>query len=405
MIDKPEITEEEVQDVDALASERKAVRNRLSRGVRFALFVSLLALFFTAAGIATGYKHWQRMNDKARSNQADIATIRQQLTQTPNNEALEKMRQAVDEKTNKLEATTAKSLQEMIQLETQTRQFAQTVSSQVEQVTLLQARLQQASAPVTAKDWQVREIEFLLQLAQRELYLAQNAQTALSALKEADKLIAELGLVDYMSVREQLGKDMAALESYAPPDIAGLSQRITNLMVSLKPLPEPQPSAVKQEPSSAPPANDSVLGDYKRKVVDSLSDVIIIRQLDKPRVVELDEQARQALYQLLQLRLENLRMLALQREEGAYHEQINLLRATITNYYPEERAKAVLLELDALDKHKLRPDLPDISAGLKQLEQVHQADLAKEVNQSAADKAKTDTPKGTTVEGKGGKSE
>ncbi|MEZ5447814.1 MAG: hypothetical protein R3E89_01885 [Thiolinea sp.] len=41
------------------------------------MFIAFLALFFTAAGIAAGYKHWQRMHERAKSNAAQIRQLQQ----------------------------------------------------------------------------------------------------------------------------------------------------------------------------------------------------------------------------------------------------------------------------------------------------------------------------------------
>ena len=92
MIDKPEIDEEASQLAILAEKQRKS-------GGRSALFVSLLALFFTAAGIASGYKHWQRMNDKAVANQAAIDGLRQQLQSTASLDAVDKLRADVEQKT------------------------------------------------------------------------------------------------------------------------------------------------------------------------------------------------------------------------------------------------------------------------------------------------------------------
>ncbi|MEZ5447816.1 MAG: hypothetical protein R3E89_01895 [Thiolinea sp.] len=52
------------------------------------------------------------------------------------------------------------------------------------------------------------------------------------------------------------------------------------------------------------------------------------RRQDDPLVQALSVEARQRLLGLLQLRLENLRLLLLQGQDGLYHRQLALLRDT-----------------------------------------------------------------------------
>ena len=390
MIDKPDIDEEASQLAILAEKQRKS-------GGRSALFVSLLALFFTAAGIASGYKHWQRMNDKAMANQAAIDSLRQQLQSSASLDAVDKLRADVEQKTAQAGQENGKAVQEMARLQSQTRQYADTVASQVEQVTLLQARMQQSVAPASAKDWQLAEVAFLLQLANRELHLAQNPQTAKAALKEADALLAKVGSVNYLPVRQQITRDLTALEAYAAPDLASVSQRITAMMLALKPLPvaEGTDSTTTAQPKTASSdntSNDSAWATYKQKALDVVSDAVVIRQYDKPIKAALDADARLQLFQLLHLRLENLRLLALQQMEAEYHAQLQLIRETVTAYYPPEQAKPLLAQLTELDKTKLQVALPDISASLQQLEN------ARHVEAEAAKAAAALTPEPAPVE-------
>jgi uncharacterized protein HemX len=347
-------------------------------GAWFAVFLATLALFFTAIGIAVGYKHWQRMNDKATKSLAEIAVLHEQLKQIPHNDALEALRKELGDKTSQSQTINAEALQEMARMQNQTRQFADTVASQVEQVTFLQARMQQSATPSSAKEWQVAEIEFLLQVANRELYLANNVQTAKASLKEADALLAKLGSVNYLPVRQQVARDISALDAAAIPDIASLSQRISAMMLTLKPLPAATPSAT-ATPSAEPDKQEFGVGsswwdEYKSK----LSDAVIIRRADAPLQAALDGDARQILYNLLHLRLETLRLLSLQHDNAGFHAQLDLLKTSINAYYPKDQAEPLLKTLDEFASLDLQPVMPDISASLKQLESARQTESTKQ---------------------------
>ena len=185
MIDKPATHEADnttfdttVDALDNVGTESVKADSPRSAGARFALFIAILALFFTVIGIAAGYKHWQRMNDRARANAADIAALRQQLQAVPASDALDTLRKDLEAKTAQTLTANDQVVQEMARIQNQTRQFADTVASQVEQVTFLQAKMQQSATPASASEWQIAEVEFLLHLANRQLHLAQDVRTA-----------------------------------------------------------------------------------------------------------------------------------------------------------------------------------------------------------------------------------
>ena len=397
----------DVETLDIYDNSKPAKRG--STSTRFALFIAILALFFTVVGIAAGYKHWQRMHDKVRNNVSELAAIQQQLTQAPDDSAIQALRKELTDKANQSQANHTEALQEMARMQNQTRQFADTVASQVEQVTFLQARMQQSAAPATAKEWQVAEVAFLLQMANRELHLVNNPQTAKASLKEADALLATLGSVNYLPVRQQIARDISALEAAPAPDITGASQQIHAMMLELKPLPALSEVAASDAATTDIAASDSIEGnslwaDYKRKAGEMLNDAVVVRRFDQPLQSALDADARQHLFQLLHLRLETLRLLVLQRDNSGFHAQITLLRETLKSYYPEAQAKPLQENLDKLNKLDLQPVLPDISASLKQLESARQADNAKPPLPAADDKATTTKPPAKDTS-KGGKSE
>lgn len=395
-----------VDAVDTHSPDAGKAETSRSGGARFALFIALLALSFTVIGIAAGYKHWQRMNDRARANADEIETLRERLQAVPANDALESLRKDVAAKTAQSQTANDQVIQEMARIQNQTRQFADTVASQVEQVTFLQAKMQQSAAPASASEWQIAEVDFLLKLAIRQVHLAQDTRTAITALKEADALLAKAGSVNYLPVRQQVARDISTLEAVAVPDISAISQQITGLMLGLKPLPALNTSPVvdKAEVSAPPVEGDdsdaSLWAGYKRQALDALDQAIVIRQHDKPIQMQMDADARLNVFQLLHLRLETLRLLVLQRDNTSYRAQLDVVRETLRTYYPAEQAKPLLSELDALGKHDLQPAIPDISASLKQLESARHAEAVQ--GQAAPEVAPviTDAPTDAKAEAK-----
>ena len=52
---------------------------KINRRTRFTQFLAWLALFFTAVGIAAGYKNWLRIHDKAKLNLRNVEEIRGEM--------------------------------------------------------------------------------------------------------------------------------------------------------------------------------------------------------------------------------------------------------------------------------------------------------------------------------------
>ena len=108
MIDKPAKNKADrttfdttVDALDNLGADASKAEHSRAAGARFALFIAILALVFTVIGVAAGYKHWQRMNDRARANASEIATLREQLQSVPASDALDTLRKDLEAKTSK----------------------------------------------------------------------------------------------------------------------------------------------------------------------------------------------------------------------------------------------------------------------------------------------------------------
>ncbi len=383
MIDKSD--NNEINDT-VIPDNTTPVKKPRARGAGFALFIAFLALFFTAAGIAAGYKHWQRMSDRAKNNAREIAALEEVIAAKSDNKVFEILRKELTESQAAQQKTLAGYLTQIQQMHSQTEQFSNTVTAQVQQITSLQAQLKNATAPETSTEWRFAETEFLLKLASRELRLSGNKEAASRALREADQILSENGSANYLPVRKQIANDLAVLKAMETPDISLLSQRITVLSLKLKPVIdhafEPEADAASdtgQEATTSTQNNDktsdSSWNNYKNKAVSLLNDAVIIRQLDKPLANELSFEAREQAYQLLQLRLEALRLMALQQQNKAYQQQLELVRDNVNAYYPPEQAQVIQETLDQLAAVNLLPPIPDISGSQQALQKARLAEV------------------------------
>ena len=383
--DLPELSSTEENLVE---KPKKPKKERRFRGW-FTLFLAWMALFFTAIGIFAGYKNWLRIHSKAKENKASIELIQKQLDDMPSNEKLSAIRTEILEKTKKLEEQTSQTLTKTQRYAQQAQHYAETIDAQVAEITQMQARLQLNSKPSTSKDWILSETEFLLRMANRQLHLDNDKKSALAALKAADENLARLGSPHFLPVRQQISKDIVRLEQYNEVDIADLSQQITSMIIGLSPLPANDAAEItegkpiklgsddKAEASNENKEN-SLWSDVKKQAADAFNQAVIIRKHNQPIQNELDAESRLQLYRLIQLRLETLRMMALQGLDTEYHQQIKLINKAVSEYYPKKRAESLLKTLQQLDAYNLAPKKPDISASIKQLESALLAEKAQQ---------------------------
>jgi len=353
----------------------------------FTLFIAWMALLFTAIGIAAGYKNWLRISDKAKENKANIEVIQQQIKDVPSNNQLNTIRNELLQQTEAIQQQTSTAVLKTQKFAEQSQRYAETINAQMAEITQIQAKAQQTAKPSTDKEWLLSETEFLIRMASRKLHLDQNAHSAIAALKAADENLVSLGSPHYLPVRQQLSKDIMALENYPAPQIAKISQQITALMMQLEPLTvdtrdvstgtrvvlgdndnASTSNSVSNTQLATEETGNSLWSELKNQVYTQFNRAVIIRKHNQPIQSALDADSRQQLYRLMQLRLETLRLLALQKFDKAYHQQIQLIVDTVTQYYPKERADVLLKTIKQWDSYNLSPKKPNILSSLQQLE-------------------------------------
>jgi len=363
--------------------EQLKLLKKLNMRMRFTQFIAWMALFFTAVGIAAGYKNWLRIHDKAKTNIVEIKQIKQQLPEFSSKTkvaALEKnLNVNVIDSTKHLD----RAMAELRTIQDSTQHIAEAVYTQVEALTKQQQATVKIQTP-SVKDWSLGEVHFLLQTAVQRFDLKQDKQGAIAAFKLADTLLVERGSLALLPVRKQISQDIAAINQYAAVDVSALSQQINSLLTQLKPVPvntEADAKTVELLPTKnldktednkqllTVETKETTQDSLVNRVKKTINDAVVIRKYNQPILTEMDIEAKERIYQLLSLRLETLRMMLLQSDDTNYHQQIERIKTLILNYYPEEQNNTYQKRLDQLNNINLLPNLPDISRSLKLLEE------------------------------------
>ena len=329
---------------------------------RFAVFLAALALFFTLIGIGAGYRHWQRMNIKLTATQMIVQKQQQQLTQVPTHTKIQLLESELEKSLATQQQLMNEHLQAIQTLEQQTRQFANTVAKQTEQITRIQGQLQHSIKPSNPQEWQTAEVQFLLKLASREWKIAQNKIAALAALKEADQVLVNLSIVEYLPTRQQIARDIGVLESYQGLDAQFITDQIEHLRQKLTP---PKPLTVALEAQLKPENTQHSLSWWQRYANEAtmlFSQSFTIRQTDQQLPMILEAESSQQLYQLALVRLETLQLLLLQGNSVAIQNQFQLLLDTFKHHYPTQQAEDFIKPLQTLQQLTATSQRPELKS-------------------------------------------
>ena len=351
--------------------EQLKLLKKINRRTRFTQFLAWLALFFTAVGIAAGYKNWLRIHDKAKLALRQIEEIKQEIPNFALQEKLAVLEKELNVNFKENKAHLDKAMTELRTIQDSTQYIADSVYVQAEKLTKQQPKLQIQTPAI--KDWSLGEVHFLLQTAVQQFELKKDKESAITAFKLADNLLLERGELTLLPVRKQISEDIAVIKQYQTADVSDLSQKIDTLLEHLKPKIKTEPSVTKKADKLAK-KNEDDSNKKKETLVNrvkkTINDAVVIRKLDKPLQEELDIDSKQRLYQLFSLRFETLKIMLLQNDNVNYHKQLDRIKSLLVNYYPENKNAAYLEQLKALEQADLSPEIPNVNNSLQLLEKI-----------------------------------
>ena len=358
--------------------DQQKLLKKINRRTRFTQFLAWLALFFTAVGIAAGYKNWLRIHDKAKLALRQIEEIRQETPNFAQKDKLALLEKEINDNFKVNKAHLDEAMTELRTIQDSTQHIAETVYIQAEALTKQQSVVQQIQTPTT-QDWSLGEVHFLLQTAVQQFELKKDTKGAIAAFKLADNLLLERGSLELLPIRKQISEDIAIVKQYKIANVGELSQKIDDLLGQLKPVFEEiktggetiplidnNADQITSSPDQIANAGDSLVTRVKK----TLNDAVVIRKLDKPLQEDLDRDSKERLYQLFSLRFETLRIMLLQSDDKNYHQQIERIKTLLVNYYPADKNTPYLEQLKTLSAANLSPKVPDASNSLKLLEKI-----------------------------------
>lgn len=235
-----------------------------------------------------------------------------------------------------------------------------------EQVDSNNARLLSLSS-VNRDEWKLQEAQYLLRLADQRILLEKDSQNALALAISADDVLRDMDQADLVGVRKLLAEEIAVLKLAGIIDREGIYLRLSALSNQIDAIPFIEPLGSQDEvlEEEAIPVDET----FKQKLTRSFYNVLhklgsYVRVRDHGKTINavLPPSEQKYLQQNLRLMLEQAQVALLRNEESIYQESLVKAQNWINQYYSlNEKATAVLEELQALQQEEISPDLTNFS--------------------------------------------
>jgi uroporphyrin-3 C-methyltransferase len=221
--------------------------------------------------------------------------------------------------------------------------------------------------------WVLREVHYLLTVAEQRLRLERDVATATAALESVDRRLADRDDPTLIPVREKVIADLNALRAVTPVDTAGLTLTLADLLTRVEKLPLKAGDIGPGQPPAAPvvdgtgAAEDTAWRRALERVWKDLVSLVDIKSMGVPDDVIFDPGKRYLLQQNLRLELAAARLEVLRGDTANFRATLARVDQLLERYYdtqsPEVSAmRATLAPMAALE---LSPALPSLQQALE----------------------------------------
>jgi len=315
----------------------------------------LLCLLIIAGVAALAWLGWQQLQQREASLD-DVRTMMQQQQSR-----VEELEARYQERLNALDRRAQQATAEVERLEQQMTRSAQQLL---------------AMGAKTRTDWLLAEAEYLLRLANQRLLMERDPQGALAILQAADEVLRETEETAVYPVRRQIAQEIVALQNVAELDRTGIFLKLDALAGGIgqlqqrmeQELPEVDLEGVQQDVS---------VSDWRGALAELWGEVkqlVVVRRTNEPVEPLLPPKDIFFLQQNLRLMLEQAQLALLEKNQELYDSSLRKAQDWVRRFFvtsepgDNARAQRFLDNLASLQQVKVDPDLPDISASLRQLQ-------------------------------------
>ena len=237
--------------------------------------------------------------------------------------------------------------------------------------------------------WRMAEVEYLLTVANHRLTLAQDRQTAISVFETADSRLQTIADPALLKVRKKIASEVAALRAVPNVDIPGIAVQLGSMAEAVEQLPLVDKKRVQVATEKSQSKNELEWREIPEAVWNDVKSLVVVRRHQKVIEPLLPPKEAWFLYQNLELKLEQAKLFALQKNSVLFAQTLSDVSQWLTDYFDVESAAVISMQesIAKLKKIDLQPAIPDVSGSLRELRAV--MNNRAETKLSAANDAKS----------------
>ena len=345
------------------------------------IITTLVALVLAVSALIFAYQSTQNTVDElnalsakfqqSQNRQAQLTSALQQTQQQARSQAsqVDQVNQTTAQQQKIIDETRA-------QLSEQQAKLASDQDALQSREQALLARLDEMKMHLRSDNgqWMVSEAEYLLRLASHRVSLERDLATAREALLLADQRLRDTRDPGWLSVREQIARDINSIDATSLPDVAGLSAKLGALIDQVPQL------KLTQNTLSGTTAQTSQteISNPQTRTWDSLLDNLIagfkstirVRRNDQPQQAMLAPEQQYFLYENLRLQLEGARLAIAKGDQSLFQDNLNTIANWLSTYFDpsHQLAQSMLAAVNELKAINIKPNLPDLSRSLHELQ-------------------------------------
>jgi len=317
----------------------------LARATLFAL--TLLA----AAALLSSVMLWQR-----------LSAIQEQLA-----------RQSADSGANAIEARALARGAQDVARDTAARQAV--LEARLSEVALQRSQLEDLiqSLSRTRDENLVVDVESALRLAQQQTQLTGSAEPLLAALRTADQRLARAAQPRLARLRAAIARDTERIRSAAVTDVPGLLARVDDIVRQVDELPVanavPARSLAESPRRGAAPAGTAWWQHWRDVVLEEARGLVRVIRIDQPEAMLLAPEQAFFLRENLKLKLLNVRLSLLARQNDAARADVAAATAALHKYFDpaSRRTQSVATQLQQVQAQVRSAELPRVDETLAAL--------------------------------------
>jgi uroporphyrin-3 C-methyltransferase len=313
---------------------------------------TLLALALIAsAGLLSSVMLWQR-----------LSAIQEQLA-----------RQSADTGANAIEARALARQAQDVARDVAARQVV--LESRLTEVALQRTQLEELMQSLSrSRDENlVVDVESALRLAQQQTQLTGSPEPLLAALRTADQRLARAAQPRLARLRAAIARDIERIRSAAVTDVPGLLARIDDIVRQVDDLPVVNAVPARALTESAPRGSTAAGGawweHWRDAVLEDARRLVRVSRIDQPEAALLAPDQAFFLRENLKLKLLNVRLSLLARQNEAARGDVTSATAALQKYFDpaSRRTQAVAAQLQQVQSQVRSAELPGIDETLAAL--------------------------------------